>query len=66
MQDDLIDLQTRLAFQEESIAQLNDIVTSQQKQLDQCQEEIRRLREQHQELLDLMDNDNSVEVPPHY
>ncbi len=34
MNDDIVDLQTRMAFQDGLLEQLNEVVTSQQKQID--------------------------------
>jgi len=43
MENKIIDLESKLAFQDESINELNEVITDQQKQLDQLREEIRLL-----------------------
>ena len=43
MENKIIDLQSKLAFQDETINQLNEVITDQQNQLDQLREEIRLL-----------------------
>ena len=67
MNDDLIDLQTQLAFQEQTIAELNDVMTSQQKQIDLLRLEIKLLKEQFGVLEDRIDSGPAQdERPPHY
>lgn len=66
---ELEDLQTHIAFQEHSIAELNDALISQQKQLDLFRIELRMLREK---IGDVEQNFGSKpfsaadEKPPHY
>ena len=43
MENKIIDLQSKLAFQDETINELNIVITDQQNQLDQLREEIRLL-----------------------
>ncbi|MDR2212645.1 MAG: SlyX family protein [Pseudomonadales bacterium] len=45
MSDELIDLQTTVAFQERNLNELADILTAQQKQLDVLRAEVQLLRE---------------------
>jgi len=67
MNDALIELQTRLAFQEDTIEQLNGVVIGQQQAIDDLRREVGELR---QRVLDLKRNlpegpqDNTP--PPHY
>ena len=66
----LVDLQTRLAFQDLTISELNDVITDQQKQLDRLHEQVRMLKDK----LDVLEesvpqpgNPNAAdEKPPHY
>jgi len=66
---ELEDLQTHIAYQEHSIAELNDALIAQQKQLDLFRIELRLLREK---LGDVEQNLGSKpfsaadEKPPHY
>lgn len=65
--EQLVDLQTRLAFQEEALAQLNDILTEQQRQIDKVRLEFQLIQERYQELLDLIEaGPPTDEKPPHY
>ncbi len=43
MENKIIELQSKLAFQDETISELNEVITDQQNQLDQLREEIRLL-----------------------
>ena len=65
----IIDLQTRLAFLEDSIDAMNRVIARQQQEVDKLQNEIITLKELIEEL-----RENNVastdelqhEVPPHY
>ncbi len=41
MENKIIELESKLAFQDETINELNDVITDQQQQLDSLREEIR-------------------------
>ena len=43
MENKIINLESKLAFQDETINELNEVITDQQQQLDQLREEIRLL-----------------------
>lgn len=43
MENKIIDLESKLAFQDQTINELNEVITDQQNQLDQLREEIRLL-----------------------
>lgn len=64
--DNRIDLETRLLFQEDTIAKLNDALVDQQRQLDQLRATLERVLE----TLQRRDDDSSYsleeERPPHY
>lgn len=67
MSDDLIELQTQLAFQEHTIAELNSVLTSQQQQIDLLRLEIKLLKEKLGMLEDRIDSGPPQhEKPPHY
>jgi len=67
MNDDArTEIETRLVFQEDAIAKLNDVLVDQQRQLDQMRETLARL-------IDLIERRNEPpnltledERPPHY
>jgi SlyX protein len=67
--EELIDLQTRLAYQEDTIAQLNLVVTKQDGEIIQLQKQIVLLAKRLDELLYVQEQGGSDlvnERPPHY
>lgn len=69
--EQLVDLQTRFAFQEDNLQALNEIVTRQQMQIDMLERELQRHREKLDELMSAVaDRGPAVapidERPPHY
>jgi len=68
MHDELVELQTQVAFQEHTIAELNSALISQQQQIDRLRGELKRL---HDKLGTLEERVDTVpapahERPPHY
>ncbi|NOX28023.1 MAG: SlyX family protein [Gammaproteobacteria bacterium] len=62
-----VDIETRIAYQEDTIQQLNDVVTKQQKQIDQLEELSRLLTDRYQSLQGVSNStDAADEKPPHY
>lgn len=67
MSNEIIDLQSRLAFQEDAIQELNLTVCQLQNQLNTLQLAIRELHKQMQNLAPPDGTGTSVtEIPPHY
>jgi SlyX protein len=67
MTDDLIELQTQLAFQEHTIGELNEILTNQQQQIDMLRLEIKLLKENFGTLEEKVEmGPPQDERPPHY
>ena len=67
--EELIDLQIRLAYQEDTIAQLNLVVTKQDADLVQLQQQVRLLVKRIDELSFAQGSDSEIldsERPPHY
>ncbi|KEQ16714.1 SlyX family protein [Endozoicomonas numazuensis] len=68
MNEELIELQTQMSFQEDTVAQLNDVVTRQQQEIDQLKQEILQLKKQLVSIsssqLEEQGDDNTP--PPHY
>jgi SlyX protein len=66
----IIDLQTRVAYQDDTLAQLNDVITRQQQDIDRLNQALVRLAEKMQAMPgdggDLDSNAGSDERPPHY
>ncbi len=63
----LIDIETKLAYQEDTVQQLNDVVFAQQKKIDQlellCQHLLDRLKDLSEQQ---SGNVTFIEKPPHY
>ncbi|TNF99506.1 MAG: SlyX family protein [Gammaproteobacteria bacterium] len=67
MQENLIDLQTRLTFQEETLLSLSDTVAQQQQALDDLLHAVNELKSQLKELTPSMIATVQEEpMPPHY
>jgi SlyX protein len=68
MNDELIELQTQVSFQEHSIAELNTALISQQQQIDLLRLELRLLKEQLGSLEERVETGPPAanEAPPHY
>lgn len=67
----LVDLQTRFAFQEDSIQALNDVVTRQQQQIETLTRELGLHREKLAELMEaqskrMVQGGAADDRPPHY
>ncbi len=67
----LVDLQTRFAFQEDSIQALNDVVTRQQQQIETLTRELAVHREKLAELMEaqserMAQGSADDDRPPHY
>lgn len=67
MEQRLIELETKLAFQETTLHELNDIVAAQQKKIDILQAAIQELHERMRSMGEETVRDLSEETPPpHY
>ena len=64
--DARIEFETRLLFQEDTIARLNDALVDQQRQLDLMRETIKRLIELVERRSDDQNYTLEQERPPHY
>lgn len=63
----LTEIETKLAYQEDTIQALNDVVCKQQDQLDQLALKCAALMERFQELTaSVQAGDAGEELPPHY
>ncbi|UZR27862.1 SlyX family protein [Methylococcus mesophilus] len=64
----LVDIETKLAYLEDTVLALNDVVTRQQKQIDQFETKIRLLVERVQQMSILAETAAPAadEKPPHY
>jgi SlyX protein len=67
MENKIIELQSKLAFQDETINELNVVITDQQQQLDQLREEIRLLGLRIASVAESSNvTDEKEAPPPHY
>jgi SlyX protein len=69
MQDELIELQSKWAFQEQSLAELNQALISQQQQIDQLQLQIKMYEDRLRDIeaaSTQLGGQGQHEKPPHY
>jgi len=67
MENRIIDLESKLAFQDETINELNEVITDQQQQLDQLREDIRLLSLRIASVAESSGTTEEKEPPPpHY
>lgn len=68
IQENLIEIETKLAFQEETIEQLNDVIIAQQKTIDKLQRQLVQLNTKVEEESQHWNTDQNPidETPPHY
>ena len=67
MNETIMDLQTRLAFQEDSIETINEIMVKQQTEIELLKREIIQLKGIVDDFRDSQGDGGSVtELPPHY
>lgn len=66
--DRLIEIETKLAFQEDTIQALNDALCQQQKQIEQLEATVKLLIERYRQISTEAENGNKPvhEIPPHY
>ena len=67
MENKIIELQSKLAFQDETINDLNEVITDQQNQLDQLREDVRLLNLRIASVAEASNVlDDKEPPPPHY
>ena len=67
MNDDLLELQTQLSYQDDSVQQLNEVVTRQQSEIDALRREVDILKQQLQLVIASQSEASEDEAPPpHY
>lgn len=68
MSQEIIELQTKVAFQESLLEEFNTILTNQQQQITQLETTIEVLKSQVKSLQSAMPDSNQQqhEIPPHY
>ncbi|MEM7401087.1 MAG: SlyX family protein [Pseudomonadota bacterium] len=67
IEERIIELETKISYQEDLIQELNQHVITQQKQIDELTELNNLLKEQFKEIISIIPSASSGhEVPPHY
>jgi len=70
LEEQLIDVQTRVAYQEDTLAQLNDVITKQDADIVQLKQQVRLLAQRVDELMRDPAQADVTEIindrPPHY
>jgi len=66
MEQRLIDLETRLAFQEHTLQQLNDVIVELRNQLDTVSERLRLAEERLRAIEPAVTDAPADDKPPHY
>jgi SlyX protein len=62
----LVEIETKLAYQEDTIQQLNDVVCLQHNQLEKLETLCKHLMDRLKELSEERTDGSSIEKPPHY
>jgi len=60
------ELETRLAFQDDTIQALNDVLVAQQRVIERLQLQVEVLAKRQEELLGELGSVDDEEAPPHY
>ena len=62
----IIDLEARLAFQDDTIQTLNDVLGAQQRTLERLQAQLALLARRQEDMQSRMDGEGDEAPPPHY
>jgi len=67
MENRIIELETKISYQEHLLQELNEVITSQQRQIDSLEKEVRRIREYLKQVhtSDIARPEEDI-PPPHY
>jgi len=67
MDERLIEIETKVAYQEHTISELNDVIYRQQQQIDQLERICKALTDRMQDMAESVGSDKGGhERPPHY
>jgi SlyX protein len=64
--EEIIDIQSRLAFQEDALTELNKVAARQQREIRELKEEIKQLKEGLKSVAASIPGRGEEEPPPHY
>ncbi|MFG3692735.1 SlyX family protein [Stutzerimonas stutzeri] len=62
----IIDLEARLAFQDDTIQTLNDVLVAQQRTVERLQAQLALLARRQEDMQSRMDGEGGEAPPPHY
>lgn len=65
MEERIIELETRLTFQDDLLQKLDDVIINQQKELDELKTQLKSINQQLLQVAGLITPDE-VGLPPHY
>lgn len=65
MEERIIELETRLTFQDDLLQKLDDVIINQQKELDEIKTQLKSINQQLLQVAGLITPDE-VGLPPHY
>ncbi|MCV9920658.1 MULTISPECIES: SlyX family protein [Pseudomonas] len=66
LESQIIDLETRMAFQDDTIQALNDVVVEQGRVIDRLQLQIAELIKRYEEMVGQYGSEGEEAPPPHY
>lgn len=66
LEERVVELESRLAFQDDTIAALNDVVVAQQRDIERLQQQMAVLARRQEELVGQVGITESDAPPPHY
>ena len=66
LQEKFVDVETRMAFQDDTIQQLSDVIYRQQQQIDKLDKTVQLLVDKVQDLMQDLPGKVVDEKPPHY
>jgi len=66
MENRLIELETKISYQEHLLQELNDVIASQQQQIDRLEKEMKRMREHLKGSDSQLARPEEEAPPPHY
>lgn len=61
-----VELETRIAYMDDTIDQLSDVISRQQMQIDKLERVVQKLLNEHTELKDQISPEITDTPPPHY
>ncbi|NWA00736.1 SlyX family protein [Pseudomonas gingeri] len=66
LEDRVTELETRLAFQDDTIQSLNDVLVAQQRVVARLQLQMAALLKRHEEMMGQFESSEEEAPPPHY